>query len=52
MWLDALTNYISALGFGSGDEALYERYSSEVRKSPIARSDFEAEVSVGLLYVF
>ena len=33
-------------------EALYERYSSEVRKSPIARSDFEAEVSVGLLYVF
>ena len=23
VWLDALTNYISALGFGSGDEALY-----------------------------
>jgi len=24
VWLDALTNYISALGFGSDDEALYE----------------------------
>jgi len=24
VWLDALTNYISALGFGSGDEALYD----------------------------
>jgi len=26
VWLDALTNYISALGFGSGDESLYQRY--------------------------
>ena len=33
-------------------EALYERYSSEVRRSPIARSGYEAEVSVGVLYVF
>lgn len=33
-------------------EALYEHYSSDIRKSPIARSDYEAEVSVGLLYVF
>lgn len=33
-------------------EALYERYSSEVRQSPIARSKYEAEVSVGLLYTF
>jgi outer membrane protein len=33
-------------------EALYERYSSDVRDSPIARSDYEAEVSIGLIYVF
>ena len=26
VWLDALTNYISALGFGSKDPTLYERY--------------------------
>jgi len=26
VWLDALTNYISALGYGSKDPALYERY--------------------------
>jgi methionyl-tRNA synthetase len=26
VWLDALTNYISALGFGSDDEALYDEY--------------------------
>ena len=26
VWLDALTNYVSALGFGSDDTALYERY--------------------------
>ena len=24
VWLDALTNYISALGFGSGDDSLYD----------------------------
>ena len=33
-------------------EALYERYSSDVEDSPIARSDYEAEVSVGFIYVF
>ena len=26
VWLDALTNYISALGFGSGDQSLYDKY--------------------------
>ncbi len=26
VWMDALTNYISALGFGSGDHAKYDRY--------------------------
>ncbi len=26
VWLDALTNYISALGFGSEDEGLYENF--------------------------
>jgi methionyl-tRNA synthetase len=26
VWLDALTNYISALGFGSGDEARYDEF--------------------------
>ncbi len=26
VWLDALTNYISALGFGAEDEALYEKF--------------------------
>ncbi len=26
VWLDALTNYISALGFGSDDEALYQEH--------------------------
>jgi outer membrane protein len=33
-------------------EALYERYSSDVRDSPIARSDYEAEVGVGVIYLF
>lgn len=33
-------------------EALYERYSTGVQRSPIARSRFEAEVSVGLIYSF
>ena len=33
-------------------EALFERYSSDIQKSPIARSHYEAEVSIGLLYVF
>ena len=26
VWIDALTNYISALGYGSADESLYRRY--------------------------
>ncbi len=26
VWLDALTNYVSALGFGSDDDALYQRF--------------------------
>jgi methionyl-tRNA synthetase len=26
VWFDALTNYISALGYGSGDAGLFERY--------------------------
>ena len=26
VWLDALVNYVTALGFGSGDMSLYERY--------------------------
>ncbi|MDO8558504.1 MAG: methionine--tRNA ligase [bacterium] len=26
VWFDALTNYINALGYGSGDEALFEKY--------------------------
>lgn len=26
VWLDALTNYITALGYGSGDESAYEKY--------------------------
>jgi outer membrane protein len=33
-------------------EAVYERYSSDVKKSPIARSSYEAEVSIGLIYMF
>jgi MipA family protein len=33
-------------------EALYERYSSDIQKSPIARSKYEAEVGVGFIYTF
>lgn len=33
-------------------EALFEYFSSDVRDSPIARSDYEAEVGVGFIYVF
>lgn len=33
-------------------EALYERYSSEIADSPIARNNYEAEVGVGFIYVF
>ena len=33
-------------------EALYEHFSSDVQDSPIARSNYEAEVSAGFIYVF
>ena len=33
-------------------EAVYEHYSSEIRDSPIARNDYEAEVGIGVIYVF
>jgi MipA family protein len=33
-------------------EALYEHFSSDIRLSPIARSRYEGEVGVGLLYRF
>lgn len=33
-------------------EALYEYFSSEVRASPIARSDYEGEIGVGFIYLF
>ena len=33
-------------------EALYERYSSDIEDSPIARSNYEAEVGVGFIYLF
>ncbi|MBU2113821.1 MAG: MipA/OmpV family protein [Gammaproteobacteria bacterium] len=33
-------------------EALYEHFSSEVRDSPIARSNYEAEIGIGFIYIF
>jgi outer membrane scaffolding protein for murein synthesis (MipA/OmpV family) len=33
-------------------EAVYERYSSDIEDSPIARNNYEAEVGVGIIYVF
>jgi outer membrane protein len=33
-------------------EAVYERYGSDVADSPITRSDYEAEIGVGLIYIF
>ncbi len=33
-------------------DVLYERFSSDVRASPIARSSYEAEVGVGIIYRF
>jgi outer membrane scaffolding protein for murein synthesis (MipA/OmpV family) len=33
-------------------EALYEYFSSDVRSSPIARSNYEAEIGVGFIYIF
>ena len=33
-------------------EALFEFYSSDVRESPIARSNYETEVGIGFIYIF
>lgn len=33
-------------------ELLYERFSGKVQASPIARSDYEGEASIGLIYIF
>ena len=33
-------------------EAVYEAYSSDIKDSPIARSNYEAEVGVGFVYLF
>ena len=33
-------------------EAVYERYSSDIQDSPIARNNYEAEVGIGFIYVF
>lgn len=33
-------------------EVLYEHYASDIRRSPIARSDYEAEVGIGFIYTF
>lgn len=33
-------------------EALYERYSSEIEDSPIARNNYEAEIGFGFIYLF
>ncbi len=33
-------------------EAVYERYSSDIEDSPIARNNYEAEVGLGLIYIF
>lgn len=35
VWLDALTNYLSALGFGSGDESLYQKFWVNASESPV-----------------
>lgn len=33
-------------------EALFEYFGSDVRESPIARSNYEAEIGIGLIYLF
>lgn len=33
-------------------EVVYERYSSDIEDSPIARNNYEAEVGVGFIYIF
>jgi outer membrane scaffolding protein for murein synthesis (MipA/OmpV family) len=44
-------NYISE-NWQIFGEVLYERYSSDIEDSPIARNDYEAEVGVGFIYLF
>lgn len=44
-------NYISQ-NWQIFGEVVYERYSSDIEVSPIARNNYEAEVGVGLIYVF
>lgn len=33
-------------------EAVYERYGSDIKKSPISRNNYEAEAGIGFIYVF
>lgn len=33
-------------------EVLYEHFGSDIRRSPIARNNYEAEVGIGFIYVF
>lgn len=33
-------------------EALFEYFGGEVRDRPIARSDYEAEIGIGFIYLF
>jgi len=33
-------------------EALFEYFGSEIRKSPISRSNYEAEIGIGFIYLF
>lgn len=33
-------------------EAVYERYGSDIKDSPIARNNYEAEVGIGFIYIF
>ena len=33
-------------------EAVYERYGSDIKDSPIARNNYEAEISIGFIYLF
>lgn len=44
-------NYISA-NWQIFGEVLYEHFGSDVKRSPIARSDYEAEVGIGFIYLF
>lgn len=33
-------------------EAVYERFSGDIKDSPIARSNYEAEIGIGFIYLF